>query len=62
MAVQYAIIAIILAACITYAAFCITKVVRHSRKCKDYHCAGCAFYEKCKANDKKLHKKFGGTK
>ncbi len=62
MTVQYTIIAIILAACILYAAFCILKVIRQSQKCKDFHCSGCAFYDKCKKDGKKHQKKFGGTK
>lgn len=62
MTIQYIIVAIILAACILYAAICIYKAIKAARECKDYHCAGCAFYEKCKKNRKKSAQKFGGTK
>ena len=56
---QYIITAIILAACIAYAAFCIFKTYKKAIKCKDYHCAGCAFYEKCKSQKKS---RFGAHK
>lgn len=62
MTIQYLIIGITLAACITYAAICIYRAVNSARKCKDFHCAGCAFYDKCKNNQKKGKKKFGGIK
>ena len=69
---QYIIIAIILAACLTYAAIRIYKewhqVKKMTRK-GDFRCAGCAFYEKCKGKNKKnevfckkVEKKFGGIK
>ena len=56
MTIQYFIIGITLAACIMYAAFCIYKAVTSARKCKNYRCSGCAFYEKCKNNHKKTRK------
>ena len=56
MLLQYIIITTTLAACISYAAFCIYKAWVNARKCKDFHCSGCAFYEKCKKNEKKLQK------
>ena len=50
--IQYIIIAIILAACVAYAAFRIFKAWKKAIKCKDYRCSGCAFYEKCKKQSK----------
>ena len=54
--IQDIIITIILAACITYAANRIYKAWHQASTCKNYRCSGCAFYEKCKKNKKKLHK------
>ncbi len=51
--IQYIIIAIILAACITYAAICIYRSIRQARECKNYQCSGCPFVEKCQKNKKK---------
>ena len=62
MVIQYIIIAIILVACLGYATFCIFRVWKNMRQCSDYQCAGCPFAEKCKKNQKKVEKKFGGTK
>lgn len=51
--IQYIIIAIILAACITYAAICIYRSLKQARECKNYQCSGCPFVEKCQKNKKK---------
>ena len=48
--IQYIIIAIILAACITYAAICIYRSIKQARECKNYQCSGCPFVEKCQKN------------
>lgn len=50
--IQYIIIAIILAACITYAAICIYRSIKQARECKNYQCSGCPFVEKCQKNKK----------
>ena len=62
MIFQYIIIGFILVACLAYATFCIYKSIHSARKCNNYQCAGCAFYEKCEKNKKKVGEKFGGTK
>lgn len=51
--IQYIIIAIILAACITYTAICIYRSIKQARECKNYQCSGCPFVEKCQKNKKK---------
>lgn len=51
--IQYIIIAIILAACVTYAAICIYRSIKQARECKNYQCSGCPFIEKCQKNKKK---------
>lgn len=56
MIIQYIIIATIVAACIVYAAIRFYQTWKKARKCHDFHCSGCAFYEKCKNNQKKLAK------
>ena len=50
---QYIIIAIVLTACVGYAGYRIYKEIKLNILCKNYGCAGCAFYEKCKKNRKK---------
>ena len=62
MTIQYIITFMILATCIVYVAFSIYKSYKKAKQCKDFHCAGCAFYEKCNKNKKKVSKKFGGIK
>ncbi len=62
MVFQNIVLAIILVACLGYATFCIVKAWKSARKCHDYKCAGCPFYEKCEKNKKKVGEKFGGTK
>ena len=62
MIFQYIIIGIIWVACLGYATFCFRKSWKSVQKCHDYKCAGCPFYEKCEKNNKKVEKKFGGTK
>lgn len=51
--IQYIIIAIILAACVTYAAICIYRSIKQARECKNYQCSGCPFVKKCQKNKKK---------
>ena len=51
--IQYIIIAIILAACVTYAAICIYRSIKQARECKNSQCSGCPFVEKCQKNKKK---------
>ncbi len=62
MIIQYIIIGIILAVCLVYAAKMIYTAIKATQNCKDYKCAGCAFYDSCKKNHKKVGKKFGGIK
>lgn len=50
--IQHIIVAIILAACILYAANRIYKTWQNARKCKNYRCSGCAFYERCQKKNK----------
>ena len=50
--IQYIIIAIILAACVTYAAICIYRSIKQARECKNYQCSGCPFVKKCQKNKK----------
>lgn len=51
--IQYIIIAIILAACVTYAAICIYRSIKQARECKNYQCSSCPFVKKCQKNKKK---------
>jgi len=54
--IQYILTAIILAACIAYAAFRIFMACKKALKSKNYRCSGCAFYEKCKNKEFTKHK------
>ena len=54
---QHIIVATIVAACISYAAFRLFKALKKAKSCKDYRCSGCAFYEKCKEHKKSKLKK-----
>lgn len=51
--IQNIIIGIVLCACVLYAGYRIYKEIRQNIQCKNYGCAGCAFYEQCKRNRKK---------
>lgn len=51
--IQYIGISIIIALSIGYAGWKSYKTVKQNLKCKNYGCAGCALYEKCKKNIKK---------
>ena len=53
MDIQYGIVALILIIAIGYAAWRIYKSIKQNLACKDYHCAGCGLYEKCKKKSKK---------
>ena len=53
MDIQYGIVALILIITIGYAAWRIYKSIKQNLACKDYHCAGCGLYEKCKKKSKK---------
>ena len=48
---QLILIAIILAACIAYAAFRFFMAWKKALKSKNYRCSGCAFYERCKSKE-----------
>lgn len=53
MILQYIIIGIVIFAAILYAVLRSYKSVKDNVKCKDYKCAGCAFYDKCRNKQKK---------
>ena len=53
MNIQYLIIILILITAIGYATWRIYKSIKQNLACKDYHCAGCGLYEKCKKKSKK---------
>ncbi len=53
MILQYIIIGIVIFAAILYAVQRSYKSVNDNIKCKDYKCAGCAFYDKCRNKQKK---------
>lgn len=53
MILQYIIIGIVIFAAILYAVLRSYKSVQNNIKCKDYKCAGCAFYDKCRNKQKK---------
>ncbi len=57
MEIQYIIISVILLACVIYLARYIYYEVKENIQYKNYGCAGCAFYEKCKRSKKKIEKK-----
>ncbi len=60
--IQYLVIGFVLAACVTYVAILLFRTMKKYRNCTDYRCSGCAFYDKCKNNQKKVGEKFGGIK
>jgi hypothetical protein len=62
MIIQYIIIGLILTVAIVYIAISTYKTIKRNLLCKDYRCAGCAFYDTCKRKKKKRSKKFGRTK
>ena len=62
MTLQDSIIVLTLVACVAYVTFVLYKTIKKAVKCKQYECAGCPFYGKCKKNSKKVDEKFGGTK
>ncbi len=51
--IQYIIIFLVIALAVTFAVRGIYKSINQNIKCKDYKCAGCAFYDKCKKEQKK---------
>ena len=53
MNIQYLISILILITAIGYATWRIYKSIKQNLACKDYHCAGCGLYEKCKKKSKK---------
>jgi hypothetical protein len=53
MIIQYIIIGIVILSAILYAVIRSYKSVQDNIKCKDYKCAGCAFYDKCRNKQKK---------
>lgn len=53
MILQYILLAFILALCIGYASWRIYDTIKKNLRCRNYGCAGCAFYEKCTKTRKK---------
>lgn len=56
MVIQNIIIGIIIAGAVLAAARYFYNEVNQNIKCKNYGCAGCALYDKCKKNKKKVTK------
>jgi len=53
MDIQYIIITIVIALSIGYACWKGYSTIKQNLKCKDSGCAGCAFYDKCKKQEKR---------
>lgn len=62
MTLQYILIGIVLAVAIAYAARRIYRTIKQNLICKNYRCAGCAFYDQCQKKKKKGKEKFGWEK
>lgn len=53
MEFQYILLAAILTLCVAWLIRYLYREYRENLKCRNYGCAGCAFYEKCKKARKK---------
>lgn len=51
--IQYIVIFVVIAVSVCFVLRNLYKAIYHNVKCKDYKCAGCAFYDKCKKVEKK---------
>lgn len=53
MEVQYAIVGVVVAGAVAIAARMIYKEIRENIRYRNYGCAGCAFYDRCRRSKKK---------
>lgn len=53
MEVQYVIVGIVVAGAIVCAVRFVYKEIKENIQYRNYGCAGCAFYDRCKRNKKK---------
>lgn len=49
---QYVIVAVVVAACVALAVRYLYREWRENVRYRNYGCAGCAFYDKCRRNKK----------
>ena len=53
ISIQYIVIFVVIAVSVCFVLRNLYKAIYRNVKCKDYKCAGCAFYDKCKKVEKK---------
>ncbi len=53
MVVQYIIVGIVVAGAVAVAAWMVYKEIRENIQYRNYGCAGCAFYDRCRRSKKK---------
>ena len=53
ISIQYIVIFVVIAVSVCFVLRNLYKAIYNNVKCKDYKCAGCAFYDKCKKVEKK---------
>ena len=53
MLIQYIIVGVIICIAVAFVVVKAYRSVKQNIRCKDYKCAGCAFYDKCKKAQKR---------